>query len=177
MCSMLMLGDLGASYSPRKIWKTDPLRLNLRAFQGSSHACMHACYVRYMINSYSYCVDRSGICMLNLRCCICSIFGSKFPQRSKNWAKLLSMSLPSSFRGHPGLAKYHTVWATFSWYFLLDPFSLACAIRRLSAYIRCHGCFQVYYKSPQQLDCRENWIYAYRIHQFSQNDHPSSIDL
>ena len=25
-------------------------------------------------------------------------------------------------------------------------------------------------KSPQQLDCRENWIYAYRIHQLPQND-------
>ena len=33
------------------------------------------------------------------------------------------------------------------------------------------------YKSPQQYDCRENWIYAYRIQQFSRNDHPSNIDL
>ena len=35
-------------------------------------------------------------------------------QVAKNWAKLLIISLPSSYRGHPGLAKYHTVWATFS---------------------------------------------------------------
>ena len=49
--------------------------------------------------------------------------------KTKSWAKLLSFSLPSSFRGHPGLAKYHTVWATFSRYFLLDAFLLACAIQ------------------------------------------------
>ena len=48
--------------------------------------------------------------------------------KKKSWEKLLSISLPSSFRGHPGLAKYHTAWATFSRYFLLDAFSLACAI-------------------------------------------------
>ena len=52
----------------------------------------------------------------------------------KSWAKLLSVSLPSSFRDHPGLAKYHAVWATFS-RFLLDTFSLACAIWIASAYV------------------------------------------
>ena len=26
---------------------------------------------------------------------------------ANSWAKLLSISLPSSFRGHPGLAKYY----------------------------------------------------------------------
>ena len=31
---------------------------------------------------------------------------------NKSWTKLLSISLPSSLRGHPGLAKYHTVWTT-----------------------------------------------------------------
>ena len=36
MRSMLMVGGLGA-YAPRKILKTDPLRLNLRVFQGHSH--------------------------------------------------------------------------------------------------------------------------------------------
>ena len=55
-----------------------------------------------------------------------------FQKKKKDWAKLLSISL-SSFRGHPGVVKYHTVWATFSRYFLLDAFSLACAIRIVSA--------------------------------------------
>ena len=67
---------------------------------------------------------------------------------------------------------------TFS-YFLLDAFSLACAIQidelSTQAALRQAGItaasWQTGYKSPQQLDCRENWIYTYRIHQ---NDHPSS---
>ena len=32
--------------------------------------------------------------------------------KKKNWKKLLSISLPSCFRGHPGLAKYHIFWTT-----------------------------------------------------------------
>ena len=52
--------------------------------------------------------------------------------------KLLFISLPSPFRGHPGLAKYPTVWVTFSRYFLLDAFSLACAIQIISAYGSVH---------------------------------------
>ena len=69
----------------------------------------------------------------------------QFPQRSKNWAKLLSISLPSSRRGHPGLAKYHTIWATFSRYFLLDSFSLAYVIWIVNAYIRHYGRFLTNY--------------------------------
>ena len=74
------------------------------------------------------------------------------------------------FRGHCGL---------------LDAFSLAlaCAIR-ISAYVKRHMLLLGFNslivescKSFQQLDCKENWIYAYRIQQFSQNDYPSSIDL
>ena len=61
-------------------------------------------------------------------------------------------------------------------YFLLNAFSLACAIRIVSAYVRCHAHFLANYESSQQLDCRENWICAYRIHQFSQNNYPTSID-
>ena len=57
-----------------------------------------------------------------------SLDHERFPRRSKSWAKLLSISLSSSFRGHPGLANV-VDWATFSRYFLLDTFSLACAIR------------------------------------------------
>ena len=55
----------------------------------------------------------------------------------KRWAKLLSISLPSPFKGHPGLAKYRKVWVTFNKYFLSDAFSLACAIRivSISAYV------------------------------------------
>ena len=49
--------------------------------------------------------------------------------RKTSWAILLSFSLQSSVRGHPGLAKYRTVWATFTRYFLLDAFPLACAIQ------------------------------------------------
>ena len=67
--------------------------------------------------------------------------------------------------------------ATFSRYFLLDAFSLPCAIWIVSAYIKHHSRFLVKYKLPQQLDYRENWIYAYRIYHFSQNYHPSSINL
>ena len=33
----------------------------------------------------------------------------RFPRRSKSWAKLLSISLPSSFRDHPSLAKYRSL--------------------------------------------------------------------
>ena len=50
--------------------------------------------------------------------------------------KLLLISLPSSFRGHPGIAKYQTVGATFSRYFLLDTFSLACAIQIIAKCLR-----------------------------------------
>ena len=78
--------------------------------------------------------------------------------KKKSWAKSLSILLPFSFRGHPGLAKYHTVWATFSKYFLLDPFSLACAIQIVSAYVHQHHSRFSLGKSPQQLHCRENWI-------------------
>ena len=74
-----------------------------------------------------------------------------------------------------------SIQVTFSRYFLLDAISLACPIR-ISAYVRHHAPLLGFnslivesYKSPQQLDCRENWIYAYRIEQFSQNDHPSSM--
>ena len=42
---------------------------------------------------------------------------------------------PLLLGGHPGLAKYHTVWATFSRYFLLDSFSMACTIQIVSAYV------------------------------------------
>ena len=63
------------------------------------------------------------------------------------------------------------MWAIFSRYFLLDTFSLACAnwieVPNLHRFL-------ANYKSPQQLDCRQNWIYVYRVHQ---NDHPSNIDL
>ena len=116
--------------------------------------------------SYRYCVGGSGICMLNLCCCIRTISGTGLPQRSKSWAKLLS--LPSSCRSQPDLAEYCIVWATFSRYFLLNALLLI-----VSAYIRDYGHFLANYKLLQQLDCEENWIYAYRIYQFSQNDHPS----
>ena len=46
---------------------------------------------------------------------------------------------------------------------------------QFSVYVRHFSHFLANYKSPQQLDYRENWIYAYRIHQFSQNNHPCSI--
>ena len=55
--------------------------------------------------------------------------------KKKSWAKLLSISLLSSFRGHPGQAKYNTVRATFSRYFPLDAFSLACIIWIISIYV------------------------------------------
>ena len=99
---------------------------------------MHAIFVTWTIvcYNYSYCVSESEICILILCCCICSIFGSWSPRSNESWAKLLSISLSSSFRGHPGLAKYCTVWATFSRYFLLDAFSLACAIWTVNAYVK-----------------------------------------
>ena len=112
----------------------------------------------------------------------CSIFGSLYDfhkELLKDWTKLLSISLQSSYRGHPGLAKYCTVWETFSRQFLLDAFSLACVIWivQFVTYVRCHGHFLAKNKSPQQLDCGKNWVYTYRMHQFSQNDRPSNIDL
>ena len=83
---------------------------------------------------YNY-IGGSRMCMLILCCCICSIFGSWLPQ-SNSWEKLLLVSLPSSRRGYPDLAKYRTVWVTFCSYYLLDAFLLACAFRIASAYIR-----------------------------------------
>ena len=68
-----------------------------------------------------------------------------------------------SCRGHPALAKYHTVWRTFSRYYLLNAFSLTCTIQIVSAFAKNYGSFLVnYVYSPQQLDCGENWTYAYR---------------
>ena len=81
----------------------------------------------------------------------------------------MSISLPSSFRVIlVYIAKFCKVWVTFSRYFLLDAVALACAIQIVGAYVRRHGHFLANCKSPQQLDCRKNWIYAYRIQQFSQ---------
>ena len=40
----------------------------------------------------------------------------RFPRKSKSWAKLLSISLPSSFRDHPGLAKYHSLQPSLTFY-------------------------------------------------------------
>ena len=145
---------------------------------------MHTILVTWPIGcySYSYCVDGSGICSLIL-CCMLYLHAVSLDHymiSTKNyWAKLLSISLPSSCRGHPSLAKYCTVWATFSRHFLLDAFSLACAIWivQLVTYVTRHGHFLAHNKSPQQLDCEEKWVYTYRMHQFSQNDHSSSIGL
>ena len=48
--------------------------------------------------------------MLFLCCCICSIFVSwPISMTTKSWTKLLSISLPSSIRGHPGLVKRHSL--------------------------------------------------------------------
>ena len=91
--------------------------------------------------------------------------------KKKNWENLLSISLLSSIRGHPGQAKYRIVWAT------LDAFSLAYAIRIVAKCIPTSASWPFLGKLPQQLNCRENWIYIYKIHQFSQHYHPSSIDL
>ena len=60
---------------------------------------------------------------------------------AKSWTKLLSISLPPTFRSHPGVAKSHTIWDTFSRYFLLDTFSLACGIQIVSGYVRHHSHF------------------------------------
>ena len=40
----------------------------------------------------------------------------RFPRRSKSWAKLLSILLPSSFRDHPGLAKYRSLQTSVTFY-------------------------------------------------------------
>ena len=70
MHSILTLRGLGVCLSQENFWKTDPLRLNLRAFKCHSHAC----YISYM-TLWLYCVDGSVMCMLILCCCICSIQG------------------------------------------------------------------------------------------------------
>ena len=44
-----------------KLWKTDHLRLNLRAFQGYSHACYISYMTIWMLLLYSCCVGGSGI--------------------------------------------------------------------------------------------------------------------
>ena len=145
--------------------------------------------------------------MLILRCCIWSIQESwnhiknlKIPEsrqqnlrvagpklylwiiistKKKELTKLLSISLPSSFSGYLGVTKYHTVWATFSRYFLLDAFSLGCAIRIryiAKCLLQCHSRFL------------ENHLYSFivKITRFMLTEftsfsratmHPSSIDL
>ena len=86
--------------------------------------------------------------------------------------KIARESRVKSFRGHPGLAKYHTVWVTFRRYFLLDAFSLTCAVWIVSTYVsQCQGQF---------LSNHPNSFIVERIGFMlteSQNDHPSSIDL
>ena len=116
---------------PRKFWKTDPLRCNLRAFQGHSHACYN-----------SYCVCGSGICMridLMLLYLLYVSLDHDYHEEEK-LGKIAVNLITIFFRGHPGLAEYRTVWATFSRYFLLDAFSLVCAIQIVSAH-QCHSRF------------------------------------
>ena len=116
----------------------------------------HACYISYM-TSYGYCVGGSRIYMLILCCYICSaIFESWLPQRSKSWAKLMSISLPSSHSSHPDLAKYHTVWATFSRYIFSIRYLLSGLCNWASTFVRHHSRFLGNYKSPQQLGCRRS---------------------
>ena len=125
--------------------------------------------------SYSYCVDGSDIYADINYVTVSALSLNHDFHKDEKLVKVLSVQLPS-FRGHPGLAKYHTFWETFSRYFLLDTFSLVGLYNwdSKSLYHR-----PLLGRSPPQLDCREYWIYAYRIHQFSksQNDHPYSIDL
>ena len=140
---------------------------------------MHAISAIWPIEcySYSYCVGGSGMCMhADLMLLYLLYLWIMISTKKKSWAELLSISLPSSFRGHPGIAKYCTVWVIFSRYFLIDAFSLACAIWKVSAKVSVTA---TSWKITSTADCRENWIYAYRILQFSQsqNNHPSSIDL
>ena len=98
------------------------------------HAMLHIWPIEYY--SYSYCASGSGICMhADLMLLYLLYLWIMISRKKKCWAKLLSISLPSPFRGNPGLAKYHTVWATFNIYFLLDAFTLTCAIRIVSAYV------------------------------------------
>ena len=67
---------------------------------------------------------------------------------AKSLAKYLSISLPSSFMNHLGLGKYCSLGNLqyrIASYFLLDAFSLACAIQieipRLRHALRYHGHF------------------------------------
>ena len=70
--------------------------------------------------------------------------------KKKSWANWIAVNLlPSSFRGDPGLAKY------------------------CRAHVASRPLLGNYFNSL----IVETWIYAYRIHQFSQYDHPSSICL
>ena len=133
------------------LWKTDPLRLHFRVI------VMHAILATWPIEcySYSYCVGGSGICMLILcYCMICSILGSWFPRRNKSWAKLLSILLPSSRMGHPGLAIniVQSGQPSVNRYLLCNLDSIVC-LRQAR-----HSYFFANYKSLQQLDCWENWI-------------------
>ena len=52
---------------------------------------------------------------------ICSILDYDFHEEiAKSWAQLLSILLPFSFRGHPGLAKHHIVWASANHQYILS---------------------------------------------------------
>ena len=139
---------------------------------------MHAILATWPIEcySYSYCVGGSGICMLIL--CNVSVLSldHDFHEEVKA-GQNCCQSHYHLFWDHYGLAKYCTVWGTFSRHFLLNAFSLACAIWIVNVYIKRHSHFLANLISPQQPDCRENWIYAYRIYQFSLNKNPTSNDI
>ena len=135
---------------------------------------MYAILVTWSFECYSYIVvyvGGSGICMhTDLMLLYLLYLQVMISMKKKSWTKVLSISLPSSFWGHPGLAKHCTVWVTFSRYFLYIRclFTGLCNLDSKCLYIYVSAASQpLDGKSPQQLDCRENWIYAYRSTSFS----------
>ena len=66
VCSMLMVGDLGAC-PLENLEKNDALRLSLRAFLGHSHACCISYKVHGQLNAIAIVWVEYGICMLPTR--------------------------------------------------------------------------------------------------------------
>ena len=93
-----------------KYLKTDPLRGHLRVI------VIHAILATWPIEcySYSYCVGGSYACWSYAAVSALPLDYDfhKDVAIAKSLTQLLSISLPSSFRGHPGLAKYSKVWVS-----------------------------------------------------------------
>ena len=114
---MPMLGVWG--HAPRKILKNKSPEIEFEGISRSQSCMLY--YLHDQLNAIAIAIvqvqiwnmhaDRMLLYLLQLW-----TMHDRFPQRSKSWAKLLSISLPSSFRDHLGLAKYRSLQTSVTFY-------------------------------------------------------------